>query len=77
MEEVHSSANHNPHSTMNYGFPFSTNHQLIVDMANSAKQTISCLEYLETRTAPIDEQFAKRVHELMRFRSHTVDTDGF
>lgn len=62
---------------MNYGFPFSTNHQLITDMANSAKKTVSCLSYLEARTAPIDEQFAKRVHELMRFRSHTVDTDGF
>ena len=59
------------------GFPFSTNHQLIVDMANSAKQTISCLEYIDARTAPIDEQFAKRVHELMNFRPHTVDTDGF
>jgi len=61
----------------NVGFPFSTNHQLVVDMANSAKQTISCLRYIEARTAPIDEQFEKRVHELMYFRSHTVDTDGF
>ena len=59
------------------GFPFSTDHQLIVDMAKSAKQTISCLQYCEARTAAIDEQFAKRVHELMNFRTHTVDTDGF
>ena len=59
------------------GFPFSTDHQLIVDMAISAKQTISCLQYCEARTAAIDEQFAKRVHELMNFRTHTVDTDGF
>jgi len=62
---------------MNYGFPFSTNHQLIVDMANSAKETISCLESVESRTQAIDEQFAKRVHELMHYRPHTVDTDGF
>ena len=61
----------------NYGFPHSTNHQLVVDMANSAKQTISCLQYLEARTDDIDLQFQKRVHELMRFRSHTVNTDGF
>ena len=56
---------------------FVTDHQLVVDMANSAKETIRCLNYIEGRTAPIDEQFAKRVHELMRFRTHTVDTDGF
>ena len=61
--------------TNNYGFPHSTNHQLIVDMANSAKKTISCLRYLEVRTDPIDQQFQKRIHELMRYRSHTVNTD--
>ena len=77
MGEDHSPTTTNPHKTMNYGFPFSTNHQLVTDMANSAKQTISCLKSVEARTAPIDEQFAKRVHELMHFRSHTVDTDGF
>ena len=60
---------------MIYGFPHSTDHQLIVNLANSAKQTISCLQYLDARTAPIDEQFQKRVHELMRYRSHTVNTD--
>ena len=62
---------------MSYGFPFVTDHQLIVNMANSAKETIRCLNYTESRTQAIDEQFAKRVHELMRFRSHNVDTDGF
>lgn len=80
MGEEHFPATHNPQKTMistNVGFPFSTNHQLIVDMANSAKDTIRCLKYCEARTAPIDEQFAKRVHELMNFRTHTVDTDGF
>ena len=80
MEEVHSSTTHNPTRLMistHVGFPFSTNEQLIVDMANSAKTTISCLQYCESRTQAIDEQFAKRVHELMHYRTHTVDTDGF
>ena len=80
MGEDHSPANLTPHKTMistHVGFPYTTDHQLIVNMANSAKQTISCLKYIDARTAPIDEQFQKRVHELMHFRSHTVDTDGF
>ena len=58
-------------------FPYSTNHQLIVDMANSAKQVSEQIKPHATRTNAIDEQFAKRVHELMNFRPHTVDTDGF
>lgn len=77
MGEDHSPSNLHPHKTMNYGFPFVTDHQLVTDMANSAKHTISCLKSVEARTQAIDEQFAKRVHELMHFRSHTVDTDGF
>lgn len=62
---------------MNYGFPFVTNHQLIVDLANSAKEIISCLKHCGARSNDLDEQFAKRVHELMGFRPHTIDTDGF
>ena len=58
-------------------FPHSVNQQLIVDMANSCKKTIDQVKPYSTRTNGLDEQFAKRVHELMRFRSHTVDTDGF
>ena len=57
-------------------FPHITNHQLVTDMANSAKKTISCLRYLDARTDAIDHQFQKRIHELMRYRSHTVNTDG-
>lgn len=57
-------------------FPHVTDHQLVTNMANSAKETINCLRYIDARTNAIDEQFAKRVHELMRFRSHTVNTDG-
>ena len=77
MGEEHSPSNLHPHKTMIYGFPHSTSHQLIVDMANSARETISCLKSVDSRTDSIDQQFQKRVHELMRFRSHTVDTDGF
>ena len=58
-------------------FPHSTNQQLIVDMANSCKETIQTIKPHVTRTNALDDQFAKRVHELMNFRPHTVDTDGF
>ena len=80
MGEEHSPSNHNPHKTMistNIGFPFATNHQLVTDMANSAKETIETIKPYVTRTNDLEEQFAKRVHELMNFRPHTVDTDGF
>ena len=75
MEEVHSSTTHNP--TRQMFFPHSTNQQLIVDMANSAKQVSEQIKPYATRTNAIDEQFAKRVHELMHYRTHTVNTDGF
>ena len=58
-------------------FPHSVNQQLIVDMANSCKQTIETIKPHATRTNALDDQFGKRVHELMHFRTHTVDTDGF
>lgn len=80
MGEEHSPATSNPQRIMistHIGFPFVTNHQLIVDMANSAKETIQIIQPHGTRTNAIDEEFAKRVHELMGFRTHTVDTDGF
>jgi len=62
---------------MTYGFPFSTNQQLIVDMANSCKETLNIVKDTNTRTNDLDDQFAKRVHELMQFRTHNIDTDGF
>ena len=58
-------------------FPYSTNHQLIVDMANSCKKTIETVKPHSTRTNALDEQFGKRVHELMQHRPHNIDTDGF
>ena len=59
------------------GFPFTVNHQLITDLANSAKQTIETVQPYAVRTNEIEDQFAQRVHELMHFRTHTVNTDGF
>lgn len=56
-------------------FPYSTNHQLIADMANSLKETIRLTD--NQRQNDLHELQARRVHELMRFRPHTVDTDGF
>lgn len=56
-------------------FPYSTNQQLIVDMANSLKETIRLTE--GQRQAELHELQARRVHELMYFRPHTVNTDGF
>jgi len=58
-------------------FPYSVDQQLVVDMANSAKETISCLKSVDARTANIDQFFEVRVHELMRHRPHNVNTDGF
>jgi hypothetical protein len=73
MGEEHSPATTNPQRIM--FFPYSTNHQLIVDMANSLKETIRLTE--NQRQAYLHELQAVRVHELMHFRPHTVDTDGF
>ena len=58
-------------------FPYATNQQLIVNLANSCKETIETIKPIVNRTNGLDDQFAKRVHELMYFRPHTVDTDGF
>ena len=77
MEEVHSSTTHNPQEIMFY--PHATSHQWITDAANSAAQFIKLAEGSQEniRTCELEEIHAKRVHELMHFRSHTVDTDGF
>jgi len=56
-------------------FPYSTNHQLVVDMATSLKKTIRLTK--GQRQNDLHELQARRVHELMHFRPHTVDTDGF
>ena len=57
-------------------FPFATSHQLVTNMANSAKETNNLIEQTTgKRSNELDELFAKRVHELMNFRPHTVNTD--
>lgn len=57
-------------------FPYSTSRQLVTDMANSVKETISVIrESGRGRANGLDDYFAVRVHELMQYRSHTVNTD--
>ena len=74
MEEVHSSTNHNPKRIM--FFPHSTPEQLKVNMANSAREVME-LTKDATRNGELQACHASRIHELMHFRTHTVDTDGF
>ena len=57
-------------------FPHVTNHQTVTDFANSAKETINVIhQSTGGRTNELEELFGRRVHELMRFRTHTVNTD--
>lgn len=56
-------------------FPHCVDHQLVTNMANSAKETINLLKIAELRTANMDQFFEVRVHDLMHFRPHTVNTD--
>ena len=58
-------------------FPYSTSHQTVTNFANSAKETATLLRDSDNvRVNELDELFARRVHELMHFRPHTVNTDG-
>ena len=63
----------NPHKTML--FPYSTSHQIITNMANSAREVMALTP--SQRTGELQACHACRIHELMRYRSHTVNTDGF
>ena len=56
-----------------FQFPFTTEPQLITDMANSAKATVRCLKGLDVRCNDIEDLFALRVHELMAHRPHNVN----
>ena len=57
-------------------FPHHTSRQLVTDMANSVKETINlCRDNDCARVNHLDDYFAVRVHELMNYRSHTVNTD--
>ena len=59
---------------LEFTFPHSANHQLITDMANSARETMGLCSQ---RTGELESHHAMRIHELMRYRSHTVNTDDF
>ena len=56
--------------------PHMANHQYITDQAASAAAVLNALrDYPAANTNDLEECFANRIHELMRFRSHTVNTD--
>jgi len=55
-------------------FPHSTPEQMKVNFANSAKATMQLTKGV-VRGNELQHHFACRVHELMHFRSHTVNTD--
>ena len=51
-------------------FPYSTNQQVITDLATSLQRSIQNQRRLGWRTAFLNELFDQRVHELMRHRPH-------
>ena len=56
-------------------FPYSTNLQTVTNFANSAKEVLEICD--KGARTDLHDIHAQRIHELMHFRSHTVDTDGF
>ena len=60
---------------LDFTFPHSTGHQLITDMANSSRETMELTR--SQRNGELEAHHAQRIHELMHYRSHTVNTDGF
>ena len=73
MGEDHSPTTTNPQRIM--FFPHATPEQLKVNMANSAREVMDLTP--SQRHGELNYHFACRIHELMHFRTHTVDTDGF
>lgn len=53
---------------LNATMPHTAQHQLIVDMANSARETMDLIP--SSRHGLLVEHHAQRIHELMRHRSH-------
>lgn len=51
-------------------FPFTTDHQLITDLANSNRDIIRLVGNGRT---DLEQHFAQRVHELMRHRPGTPE----
>ena len=57
-------------------FPHQVSRQLVTDMANSCKKTINVIrESGYGRVGILDDFYAVRIHDLMNYRSHTVNTD--
>ena len=56
-------------------FPYITDHQTVVNFANSARDVM--IQTDNNGRGDLPEIHGQRVHELMHFRSHTVNTDGF
>jgi len=56
-------------------FPHCTSHQLVTDFANSAKKVERMARESGLNRNESGNYFALRVHELMHYRSHTVNTD--
>jgi len=57
---------------LDFTFPHSTGHQLVTDMANSARETLALCSQ---RNGELEAHFGQRIHELMRHRPHNVNTD--
>ena len=58
-------------------FPHSTPVQLVTNFANSAKDVADICDKTGPNRNECRNYFALRVHELMHYRPHTVNTDGF
>ena len=56
-------------------FPYSTDHQTVTNFANSAREILQLTD--RGARGHLQEIHGQRIHELMRFRAHTVNTDGF
>ena len=57
--------------------PHSADHQLVTDLARSVLETAELCRQHGHHASSLHLIHAARVHDLMRYRSHTVNTDGF
>lgn len=56
-------------------FPHATPEALKIQFANSAKEVMQITAGSDRRQDSLQECFNARIHELMHYRSHTVNTD--
>ena len=59
---------------LEFTMPHMAQHQLLVNMANSARDTMALTP--SRRNGDLQAHHAQRIHELMRHRSHNVDDWG-